>query len=637
MVELSGSLAGSDLLPLLKLLSELRQTGSLQLSRPGWTAWLDLRDGRVVSASFNGERGPSALTALGLVTHDADFVDIEGPPPNVQELDLTPDGLRVHFESAAGIGTLALDMVPRPIVEPDLAADDDLVALHRGTVRQLLAIDGRRTLGEILGGRPNPTAMLDLARLVRLGLIGLEPGPWPSLENGVGKQMAGPASTAQPGQPAMPRLDGDSHEDVSPAACSKLGFADSPQAHFARPSGVHRCYAGGSAQPVSILEQREYCLSGEYGMCPRLGPQREALAVAELPASRGIARQHEAVSASHAPAPEQTEETGPVVPSAPVARGGSRVDALLPRVSIGLAVLAIAAVVVAYTQTRLNQSGVVVRPPDVQAQVTLEGRPTALPDTGAPVQVSVEAASTPSSSTQPAPKPTEPSSASPAPTAAVPTVTAPAAPQPSARQGEAAPAFAVGAQSVLLLDSQFARRQPGWIDRQPFVAWADGAYRMSARSPGRFVAVAAPIAGSLGDVSVSATMRKVGGPPGGGYGLIVRDQQPAQRDGALQTGQFYVFEVGDLGEFGVWRRDGDGWTDLQTWTPSPLVRTAGATNELLVRIVGDRMSFSINGSEAITEVDGTLFAGSVGLFVGGDGNEVVVDRFTATAPGEGPE
>ena len=79
MVELSGSLGSVDLLPIIRLLAELRQTGSLQLSRADWAARLDLRDGRVVAASFAEERGLGALTALGLVMHDAEFTYMEGP------------------------------------------------------------------------------------------------------------------------------------------------------------------------------------------------------------------------------------------------------------------------------------------------------------------------------------------------------------------------------------------------------------------------------------------------------------------------------------------------------------------------------------------------------------------------------
>ena len=48
---------------------------------------------------------------------------------------------------------------------------------------------------------------------------------------------------------------------------------------------------------------------------------------------------------------------------------------------------------------------------------------------------------------------------------------------------------------------------------------------------------------------VSATFRKTGGPPGGGYGLVIRDQGPAPRDGVNQNDEAYVMEAGDQGEY----------------------------------------------------------------------------------------
>ena len=54
-----------------------------------------------------------------------------------------------------------------------------------------------------------------------------------------------------------------------------------------------------------------------------------------------------------------------------------------------------------------------------------------------------------------------------------------------------------------------------------------------------------------------ATFRKLIGPTGGGYGIIVRDQSPTLRDGASQDGRYVVLEVGDKGEVGMWRREAD--------------------------------------------------------------------------------
>ena len=135
-----------------------------------------------------------------------------------------------------------------------------------------------------------------------------------------------------------------------------------------------------------------------------------------------------------------------------------------------------------------------------------------------------------------------------------------------------------------------------WPHDPAATAWnAEDGYRLVARRPGQFVALAAPVAAPLRDAAVTAAFRKVGGPPGGGYGLIVRDQGPGPRDGLNQSGRFYVFEAGDRGEVGVWRREGARWVDLLPWTPADAVRPGGAANELTVQAVGQRVTFLVNG------------------------------------------
>jgi hypothetical protein len=173
---------------------------------------------------------------------------------------------------------------------------------------------------------------------------------------------------------------------------------------------------------------------------------------------------------------------------------------------------------------------------------------------------------------------------------------------------------------------------PAWLDNPPYATWSDGAYRLRAQVVGRFVAVGVPINRSFGNVVVSATFRKTAGPPGGGYGLLVRDQGPTPRDGVSQDLNAYVLEAGDLGEFGVWRRDGDQWVDLVPWTRSGNVRSGGSPNDLMVRAIGNQLTFSINGGEVASVTDNKLTSGGVGVFVGGDNNQVALDRFTIQVP-----
>ncbi len=185
----------------------------------------------------------------------------------------------------------------------------------------------------------------------------------------------------------------------------------------------------------------------------------------------------------------------------------------------------------------------------------------------------------------------------------------------------------------LVMDEPFLDNSQGWPDDPQSTAWhADGTYRLLARRIGQFVAVGAPLPQTLGDVVLTGVFRKVGGPPGGGYGLIVRDAGPGPRDGLNQGGRYYVFEANDRGEVGIWRREEDNWATLLTWTRSPAVAPGGATNELTVAAIGRSLTFHVNGVEVARREDELLARGAVGVFAGGDLNDVVLEHFTVRVP-----
>jgi LPXTG-site transpeptidase (sortase) family protein len=186
-----------------------------------------------------------------------------------------------------------------------------------------------------------------------------------------------------------------------------------------------------------------------------------------------------------------------------------------------------------------------------------------------------------------------------------------------------------------LLDEDFADNRMSWPDNSGSTAWrAPGGYRLAPREPNRFVAIGAPVNLPLRDVVMTARFRKVGGPPGGGYGLIVRDQDPGLRDGIRQDGRYYVLEVGDQGEVGVWRRERDQWVELLPWTPSNAVQRSDAPNDVEVWATGSRMTLLVNGVQVASQLDDALPAGGVGVFVGGDGNDVSLERLVVRAPDE---
>jgi Domain of unknown function (DUF4388) len=440
-------------------------------------------------------------------------------------------------------------------------------------------------------------------------------------------------------------------ETLTLGICPLLGFVDDKTRHYSRPTAMHRCFATGAPTLVVAQEQRELCLSGRYPTCPRYrtasNPKSAAASNPKVAAPPPPAVAPPLVAASPPPA----AVSRPTVPAGVAARmaanGQMRIAApkssdavpdwigqdhhtdpsdsptvdarpaqfglrfrrgfLLVAIGAGLG-LAVVVVALLVTMPALNGGGLAQKPSNVVAQ------PVAPVSTVARASASV-AQPTAASNLAPTLAPTATLAARPAtPTVRVVPTAVPAAGQP-------------------LIDLRFASGpKPGWLDNPPYVAWSDGAYRFQARQATHFVAVSAPVDRPLGDVEASATFRKTGGPPGGGYGLVIRDQSPDPLNGINQDASFYVMETGDLGDIGVWRRDGDHWVDLVPWVHSASVRVGGSPNDLTVRAIGDQLTFIVNETEVASVQDNTLEAGGVGVFVGGDYNEVALDRFVVQVP-----
>jgi hypothetical protein len=187
----------------------------------------------------------------------------------------------------------------------------------------------------------------------------------------------------------------------------------------------------------------------------------------------------------------------------------------------------------------------------------------------------------------------------------------------------------------VLFDQPVTQPVADWPNDRNNTAWFDyTGYHLFAREPGRFVAVGVPVETPVGDATLRAQFQKVGGPSGGGYGLLLRDESPAMvRDGRNQLGQYMVLEVGDRGDVGIWQRDQTGFDDVVPWTHSDAVHLDGAPNELAVVAHGSRLHFVVNGSTvADVNYDRIPATGGVGVFVGGDLNEVVLQMLRIQTP-----
>jgi len=179
-----------------------------------------------------------------------------------------------------------------------------------------------------------------------------------------------------------------------------------------------------------------------------------------------------------------------------------------------------------------------------------------------------------------------------------------------------------------LFAHNLATALPGWPNDLRGTAWFDGGeYHLFVRGPGQFVATGVPLARPVSNAKLIAVFHKVAGPAGGGYGLIVRDQgAAAERDGHNQSGAYLVLEIGDRGEVGIWQRDESHWIDIVPWTHSDAVHPDFATNSMTITTEGSRLDFSVNGVVvADLSYDRLPTAGAVGVFAGGDFNEVALE------------
>jgi hypothetical protein len=94
-----------------------------------------------------------------------------------------------------------------------------------------------------------------------------------------------------------------------------------------------------------------------------------------------------------------------------------------------------------------------------------------------------------------------------------------------------------------------------------------------------------------------------------------------------------VLEVGDRGDVGIWQRDESRWIAIPPVTQSNAVHQATEPNELLVTTRGSGPRFVVNGVEvANTTYNGLPAEGGVGVFAGGDLNEVSLEWLIIETP-----
>ena len=432
--------------------------------------------------------------------------------------------------------------------------------------------------------------------------------------------------------------------------CPALGFEDDQAHSFNRPTRLHRCFATDKPASLTLEQQRDLCLTDGFPHCPRLQPPESAGATHRQLARRNPVNGREAAALPERLMPgviagaalgTRTNGGGGLpltnghagVNGVNGVRGGHADDDTRGRLLIGEpppvaapsapnGVGTEAALVAVRRPQRRRAAGRVLVLVIVVVLLALVGwalfvRSAAETPTSAPTGAPTLAAAPAVSRANDAPA-----------SGGGPNVSAPASPVATVAQP-----VTPGVTPRVVLDERFVEATAVWPSTPDGPAQLSaGTYTVQTRTPGQFVAIGAPTPQVFEDVTVSATFRKTGGPAGGGFGLILRDQADAPHDGSDQSGHYYVLEVGDRGEVGIWRREDERWIDLVPWQPASAVNTGAGVNEIIARAAGTHLTLSVNGVQVATRDDPTYRAGTVGVFVGGDGNVVSIDRFTIQQP-----
>jgi signal peptidase I len=629
MSELRGCLQDFGLVPLVRFVSEQGRSGSLKISQAGWVGEMVFDDGCVVGAAMGEERGQAALELITLALADGDFVYTDGSHPAVGHNIMTSTAdLEVELENLISrprrcAGTPLLRSVPHFSEHADEIRNRQ-VTLSRSDLQVLLDVDGRHTTEDIARGHDPVQTLRTLIRLNEVGVIELETNGSVETEvprNHTQRALPGmvaetPPTVVAPPVRAVAELSG-LLANVARVALMTVLFV------LVLRSAVHSVHVEGQSMLPGLQD-------GQSLLINRLAyvfaaPQRGDVVVFQSPTPPDA----ELVKRiTGLPGEELRIEQGMVfvddrlLDESYVAPGAGGID---PYPAEGQSIRVPTDEYFVLGDNRGisldSRLGWFVRTDQIVGRAWLRFWPlTELEILPQQVVAALpQPAATPVEEVSPAPVVTP----SPLPLLIATTTKPTAEPAPTASQ---LPPLRT------LLDGR-VKDQSGWPTNQRGTASFDGnAYRLLSRQSARFVGVAAPIEGDLTDVFVSAAFHKIGGPPGGGYGIIARDEGPGPRDGVNQGGRFYVAAVGDRGEFGIWRREDDHWVDIVPWTPSAAVHPGGTTNELTLRAVGQRLTFLVNGIQATTVEDAALPGGQVGAFVGGDSNDVVLDRFTVQLP-----
>jgi hypothetical protein len=592
----------------LPLLFSAARTGRLfahEDDLPPLDVWLER--GRVLHATWGPLRALSALEMAALLPPRVacEFVDGEHTP--TRTLDLSAIDVAARLAEVARVGGKlaaaipSIEAVPRRTLQRARGLDRD-------AARLLEQVDGARTIAELTAGRQPLAVVRGLVGLVGQGLVTFDAAasedaplvPEPEAVHEPEPRL--PPPEPEP-EPSPPPTEPEPEAALTPVAAAAAIAPPAPEPEPALESNVVPLTGPVPSPPADETRR----VDTRQGVPVNVGLAALALVIAvalwfavqrmQAPPTDSVAGVQATLVASATPL--ALAGAAPTTPPTPAPTAVSTSVPTTPPTA-------------APTQ-----------PPTSVPTLEPTSPPSAAPTSPPPTSVPTPAPTTPPTSVPTAPPTTPPTSVPTVDPTPPPTV----APTPAPTAVATSAPVTTASASAPLLDETFASGADGWPSAATSSAfWDTSGYHLVPRIAAQFVAITAPSGPSFTNGAVLGLFRKVAGPVGGGYGLIVRAQGPL--DGSDQGGRYYIFEVGDKGEVGAWRRESDQWVDLLPWQASAAVNAGAAENRLRVVAAGSQFTFSVNDTPVAQVSDATLASGGVGVFTGGDGNQVLLERFT---------
>ena len=178
MGQLAGSLDSVPLPSLLGFLHRLKKSGHLELKEGRARAEIGLNEGLVATADFDSRHGVEALEAAVLMLRAGEFAFIEGVLSNDRDVNADTDELVTHLEDIARERDILGLAMPWhravPTIAPGVAKVGE-IRLDGASMETLLAVDGKRTVGDIALVHGAGRTAQALKRLQEAGVVTVEP------------------------------------------------------------------------------------------------------------------------------------------------------------------------------------------------------------------------------------------------------------------------------------------------------------------------------------------------------------------------------------------------------------------------------------------------------------------------------